>query len=154
VGFVIAAAMWWNYFDITAASSAASLQRRDDEAHGGAAADERHDLFVYGHLPLALGIVMAGVGIENLVLHPAALSSAGGWTLAAGLVLFLAGSALILGGSTHSWRTIWPWPTAAIPIVLAVAAVGHKNPLLLVAGLALLFLSLAVRGTLNRRNDK
>jgi low temperature requirement protein LtrA len=152
-GFVIAAAMWWNYFDMTAASSAASLQRRDADARDGAAADERHDLFVYGHLPLALGIVMVGVGVEDLVLHPAALPSAGGWTLAAGLVLFLAGSALILGGSRHSWRTIWPWPTAAIPIVLAIAAVGHKNALLLVAGLALLCLALSVRGTLSRRND-
>lgn len=152
-GFVIAAAMWWNYFDITAASSAASLRRRDDGTRGGAAADERHDLFVYGHLPLALGIVMAGVGVEDLVLQPSALPSVGGWTLAAGLVLFLAGSALILGGSRHSLRTIWPWPTAAIPIVLAVAAVGHQNALLLVAGLVLLCLALAVRGTLSRRND-
>lgn len=152
-GFVVAAAMWWNYFDVTAASSAAALQRRDDDTQGGAAADERHDLFVYGHLPLALGIVMAGVGIEDLVLHPAAaLPSAGGWTLAAGLVLYLAGSALILGGSRLSWRRIWPWPTAAIPIVLALAAVGHMNALSLVAGLAVLFLALAVRGTISRRN--
>jgi low temperature requirement protein LtrA len=153
-GFVIAAALWWTYFDTTAAGSAATLQRRDDETQNGAAADERHDMFVYGHLPLALGIVMAGVGIEDLVLHPAAaLPSPGSWTLAAGLALFLVGSALILGGSRHSWRTIWPWPTAAIPIALAAATPEHENALLLVAGLALLCLALAVRGTLSRRVD-
>lgn len=155
-GFVIAAALWWNYFDITAASSAAALQRLDDKAQAGdkdgAAADERHDLFVYGHLPLALGIVMTGVGIEDLVLHPAAaLPSPGGWTLTAGLALYLAGSTLILGGSRHSWRATWPWPTAAIPIVLAVTTLEHNNALLLVAGLALLCLALAARGTFNQR---
>ena len=150
-GFVVAAALWWTYFDTTAASSAAVLQRRDDqdETADGAAADERHDLFVYGHLPLALGVVMAGVGIEDLVLHPvAALPSPGAWTLAAGLALFLAGSAMIRGGSLRSWRAIWPWPTIAVPVVLGAATIAHTSALLLVAGLALVCLALAVRGTL------
>jgi low temperature requirement protein LtrA len=151
-GFVIAAALWWIYFDTAAAVGAAALRRRDDETRDGAPADERHDLFVYGHLPLALGIVLAGVGIEELVLHPeAALPSAAGWTLAAGVVLFLIGSALVLGGSSHSWRAIWPWPLAAVPVVPAAAALGHHHALLLVAGLALLCLVLAVRGTVVRR---
>ncbi|MFF1612275.1 low temperature requirement protein A [Amycolatopsis sp. NPDC058278] len=151
-GFVIAAALWWIYFDTAAAVGAAALRRRDDETRDGAPADERHDLFVYGHLPLALGIVLAGVGIEELVLHPeAALPSAAGWTLAAGVVLFLIGSALVLGGSSHSWRAVWPWPLAAVPVVPAAAALGHHHALLLVAGLALLCLALAVRGTVVRR---
>ncbi|MEU8639472.1 low temperature requirement protein A [Amycolatopsis sp. NPDC048633] len=153
-GFVIAAAMWWIYFDTAAAVGAAALRRRDDESDDGAPADERHDLFVYGHLPLALGIVMAGVGIEELVLHPgAALPSAAGWILAAGVTLFLTGTALVLGGSSHSWRAIWPWPLAAVPIVPAAAALGHHHAQLLVAGLALLCLVLAVRGTVDRRNS-
>lgn len=154
VGFVIAAAMWWTYFDTIAASSAASLQRRDDETRDGHAADERHDLFVYGHLPLALGVVMAGVGIEDLVLHPEeALPSLGSWTLAAGLSLFLVGSALILGGSRRSWRTVWPWPTVAIPIVLAVGSAAYGHALFLVAAQAVLLLILAVRGRPRYRQD-
>ncbi|MFJ1764912.1 low temperature requirement protein A [Amycolatopsis sp. NPDC088138] len=154
-GFVIAAALWWIYFDTAAAVGAAALRRRDDETRDGAPADERHDLFVYGHLPLALGIVLAGVGIEELVLHPEeALPSAAGWILAAGVVLFLIGSALVLGGSSHSWRAIWPWPLAAVPVVPAAAALGHHHALLLVAGLALLCLALAVRGTVVRRTGE
>ena len=72
VGFLVAAALWWNYFDITASHSEEELQEEDDgdEEDDGAEADERHDLFVYGHLPLSLGIVLAGVGLEELVLHP------------------------------------------------------------------------------------
>lgn len=152
-GFLIAAALWWTYFDTTAASSAAKLQERDDQddTQDGAAADERHDLFVYGHLPLALGIVMAGIGVEDLVLHPSGpLPSPGGWVLAAGLALFLVGSAVVLGGSRHTWRAVWPWPTVAIPVVLAAAAFPHDSALLLVGGLALVCLVLAVRGTLSR----
>lgn len=150
-GFLIAAALWWTYFDTTAAISGAVLKARDDRDDNpeGAAADDRHDLFVYGHLPLALGIVMAGVGVEDLVLHPdAALPSPGGWVLAGGLALFLAGSAVILGGSRHSFQVVWPWPTLAIPFVLGAAAVGHGSGLLLVGGLAAVCLILAVRGTL------
>lgn len=156
VGFVIAAALWWTYFDTIAASSAAKLQERDDQddAPAGAAADERHDLFVYGHLPLALGIVMVGIGVEDLILHPGAvLPTAGGWVLAAGLALFLVGSAVILGGSRHSWRAIWPWPTVAVPVVLGLAAVPRASVLLLVGGLAAVCLVLAVQGTLSRRTS-
>ena len=64
-------------------SGCQELQESDDgDGAEGAVADERHDLFVYGHLPLSVGIAMAGVGIEDLVAHPFdALPSDGGWTV-------------------------------------------------------------------------
>ena len=47
---------------------------------------------MYGHLPTTFGIVLAGVGIEELVLHPdEPLPSAYGWLLAVGIGLFLVG---------------------------------------------------------------
>ena len=149
-GFVIAAALWWTYFTTTGHHSAEKLQELDDadtESEGGAA-DERHDLFVYGHLPLTLGVVMAGVGVEELVLHPdAALPSPAGWTATGGVALFLLGSALILGGTRQSWRAAWPWPTIAIPVVLGAGAVAHHSGLLLVAFLASVCVVLAAVGT-------
>ena len=66
-GFVIAGTLWWNYFDITASHSADELQDRAED-HGnddGATVDERHDLFVDGHVPLTAGIVIAGVGNQG-----------------------------------------------------------------------------------------
>jgi low temperature requirement protein LtrA len=150
-GFVLAAALWWNYFDITASHSEEELQESDDrdEETEGAEADERHDLFVYGHLPLTLGVVMAGVGIEDLVLHTdEPLPSAGAWALACGVALYLLGSALILGGTRQSWRAIWPWPTAALPIAVLVTLPRHHSALLLVGALAALCGTLAVMGTL------
>ena len=152
-GFIVAAALWWTYFDTTAVHSAQKLQEDDDKdaKSEGAATDERHDLFVYGHLPLTLGVVMAGVGIEDLVLHPdAPLPSPGGWLLVGGLGLFLTGSALILGGTKLAWRAAWPWPTLAIPIVLAAALPSHTSALLLVGGLAVVCLVLAAIGTRRR----
>jgi low temperature requirement protein LtrA len=153
VGFVIAAALWWNYFDVTASHSEEELQEEDDgdDEPEGAEADERHDLFVYGHLPLSLGIVMAGVGIEELVLHPDAPSpSVGGWVLTGGVALYLLGSALILGGTQRTWRAAWPWPSVALPLVLLVALPRHNTALLLVSAVAAVCVALAVVGTLRR----
>jgi low temperature requirement protein LtrA len=149
-GFVVAASLWWNYFDVTAGHSEEELQESDeDDDAGGAVADERHDLFVYGHLPLSAGIVMAGVGIEDLVAHPFdVLPSDGGWTVAVGLALYVLGTGLILGGTHRTWRGVWPWPTAAIPVVLAAAAIPHRSALLLVGGLAVLTVAFTVYGVL------
>lgn len=149
-GFVVAAALWWNYFDVTAGHSEEELKEGDeDDGEPGAAVDERHDLFVYGHLPLSAGIVMVGVGVEDLAAHPFdALPSDGGWTVAAGVALYLVGTGLILGGTHRTWRGAWPWPTAAIPVVLAAAAIPHRNALLLVIGLAVLAVALTVYGVL------
>lgn len=154
-GFTVAAGMWWIYFDITAASSTESLAAAaDTDNEPGGAVDNRHDAFIYGHLPLALGVVMTGVGVEDLVLHTdAALPSAGGWILAGGLVLFIAGATLIVGGSTRQWRALWPWPTAAIPVILGVALLPHHSGLLLVGVLAAITITLAGHGTLRRRNN-
>jgi low temperature requirement protein LtrA len=151
VGFVLTAALWWNYFDITANDSEDELKAEDerDDEERGAAADERHDLFVYGHLPMSLGVVMAGVGLEDLVLHPdEAQPSTGAWVLVAGLLLYLLGSALILGGIRRTWRAVWPWPTAVLPLVLLAALPGHQSALLLVGVLAAIAVALAVVGTL------
>ena len=30
---------------------------------------------------------------------------------------------MILGGTQRSWREVWPWPLAAVPLVLAIALV-------------------------------
>jgi low temperature requirement protein LtrA len=154
IGFTFAASMWWIYFDVIATVNSESLPTttEEDQAAGAGATDERHDAFIYGHLPIALGIVMAGVGIEDLVLHTdAALPSAGGWILTGGVALFLTGAALTVGGTTRDWRTLWPWPTAAIPAVLGIAVIPHHSALLIVGIVATTTLALAVHGTLRRR---
>ena len=72
VGFVVIAALWWIYFDVGADQSADDLAETEaaEAEPSDDAVDERHDLFVYGHLPMTFGIVLAGVGLEELVAAP------------------------------------------------------------------------------------
>jgi hypothetical protein len=58
------------------------------------------------------------------------------------------GTGLILGGTHRTWRGVWPWPAAAIPVVLAAAAIPHRSALLLVGGLAVLAVAFTVYGVL------
>ena len=151
LAFVVAAGMWWIYFDVTATSSARELQEDDDEATDAGederGADVRHDLFVYAHLPLTLGVVLAGVGLEELVVHPDERApSAASWLLAAGLTVFLVGVALVISGTTWTTRSIWPWPTVALPLVVVAALLPLPGGLL-TAVYALGLLLLAVQGT-------
>ena len=152
VGFVLAAAMWWIYFDIGARGSADELEEAEEESGPDEeAVDERHDLFAYGHLPTTFGVVLAGVGIEELVLHPdKPLPSAYGWLLAGGIGLFLAGVAMILGGTQRNWRAVWPWPLAALPLVPLIALLPTRA-LLPTMGYAVLLVALAITGTLRSR---
>lgn len=164
LAFAVAAGMWWIYFDITAPSSSRELQDAGEEDGKSSSdagdtdshvSDARHDLFVYGHLPLTFGIVLAGVGLEELVVHPdKAAPSVAGWVLASGLAVFLAGVALVISGTTQKVRSIWPWPVAAIPIVLLGALVPFPGSLLLTATYAVGTLLLAAQGTrASRRPD-
>jgi low temperature requirement protein LtrA len=159
LAFAIAAGMWWIYFDVTTPASAPKLREveageedaqssADPAESSGRVSDARYDLFIYGHLPLTFGIVLAGVGLEELVVHPdKAAPSAASWVFACGLILFIAGVALVISGSTETIRTIWPWPVAAIPVVLLGALVPFRGSLLLTATYAVGILLLAALGT-------
>ena len=123
-GFVVTAALWWVYFDIGADQSADRLDEGEEEPEpSDDAVDERHDLFIYGHLPMTLGVVIAGAGIEELVLHPdESLPSPYGWLLVGGVAVFLIGIALVIGGTARRWQSVWPWPLGAL-VLLPVLAV-------------------------------
>lgn len=164
-GFGVAAAMWWIYFDVAANSSSRQLEEAEvaeEATEGGpgdhdaetesAATDARHDLFVYGHLPLAFGVVLVGVGLEELALHPSdPMPWTGGWVLAIGLAVFLLGVAMLTGGTTQTWRSIWPWPLAGVPVLLAAPLIPWPGGLGLTLAYAGLLVALAARGTLQTR---
>jgi low temperature requirement protein LtrA len=140
IGFVVTAALWWSYFDVTSASGSDEL--RDE----GGNTDERHDLFVYGHLPLTLGIAGAGVGIEELVLHPdSALPAPAGWTAVGGVALTLLGAGIVLAGTHQRLSAMWPWPTVAI-LPLAAFGLLPVPPPVLVALIAVTCLLVAISG--------
>jgi low temperature requirement protein LtrA len=93
-GFVAAARLWWIYFDvINLLDIKRGLLSRN--------------VFIYGHLPVAVGLAAAGVGIKKAILYAnePALSAAGAWALCGGAALFLGAVGLIYAISTRSTHT-------------------------------------------------
>lgn len=149
LGFTIAAAVWWMYFDIGGAEAKTLLQ--DDESAVGSG---RADGYIYGHLPLTLGAALLGVGIEQYVLHPVGeLTATGRWVLCGGLALFISGVCCIVGWSSSNWKTIFPWPALAIPAVIIVGFVDNALPFASAIVLAVGAIVAVVTGTVRRRRS-
>ena len=119
LGFVVAACLWWLYFD-----------RTDEEAISRAVASGARDAlarsFVYGysHLFIYGGITAVSVGIEL------AVEALGEHELAAGARLALCGglATVVLAFSANQWASANPPPNrvhaARLVAVGAIAAVG------------------------------
>jgi low temperature requirement protein LtrA len=152
VAFVVGAALWWTYFD---AASVSGKEELEEDAEDGMAGedeiDERHDLYVYGHLPLALGVAATGVGLEELVLHPDEhLPSPSVWLAVGGVAVCLIGAGIVLSGVHRQLSAMWPWPIAAL-VPLAVLAVLPVPPLALVGLLAAVTVVVAAAGARQKR---
>ena len=124
VGFVAVAALWWLYFDLGGAAGKRNLIDEGDDQESGVA-----DAYVYGHLPLILGLVVVAVGIEQFIVHPGDdLPGAARWALHGGTTLVLVGTAAVISGTAGSWRAAWPWPAIAIPALAAIGAALRLEP--------------------------
>jgi len=89
LGFLTAASLWWLYFDsIERIAIRRSLLARN--------------AFIYGHLLIALGLAISGVGVKTAILHADAgnLDAAQRWALCGGPALFLLAHALVLEAAT------------------------------------------------------
>jgi low temperature requirement protein LtrA len=149
-GFLIAATIWWNYFDIGGASGKQHLVEDDDSR-----SDERHDRYVFGHLPLLLGMAAVGVGIEQFVVHPTgSLSPGGRWALCAGAGLFLVGIALVMAGTSRSWWACWPWPAAAVPVPFLAGLPADLDPWITVSIVAGALLVTVVAGVRQQQHGR
>lgn len=149
VGFAVAAALWWNYFDLGAAAGKEQLTSEDDVQRTA-----NPDRYVYGHLPLTLGLAAVGVGIEQYIVHPVGELTAGGrWALCAGAALFLVGTAVIISGD-RGWRAAWPWPAAAIPVVLAVGVLDELLPAVSVSAIGVALVVTILAGVRQQRRGE
>ena len=98
--------------------------------------------------------MLAGVGLEELVLHPdTPAPSAYGWLLAGGAVLFLLGIVMVVGGTAREWRSVWPWPLAALPLLPIVAALPVLSSTSLLGVSAAVLVGIAVVGTVRARRE-
>lgn len=115
VCFVVAAALWWSYFDLAGAGAKHLLDQAGED--GGTAS---HDVYVYGQLPLCLSLAAVGVGIEGIVLEGTDEVGAGlRALLSGGVALYLVTVGVTNAAMARGGRSGWWWAVAA-----AVVAVG------------------------------
>jgi low temperature requirement protein LtrA len=116
--FVVAAALWWVYFDLSGGAA-----KRRLTAEGDVTKHAVHDFYVYVHLPLAVSLAAVAVGLEHAVLHGADdhLTAGTRWVLGIATAGYLLSAALMqaqLGGRV---RGALLWPGAGVPLVLLIA---------------------------------
>ena len=141
VCFVIAAALWWSYFDLAGAGAKRLLDEAGDEGSSLA-----HDVYVYGQLPLTLSLAAIGVGMEGVVLEGTEEVGAGiRALLSGGVALYLVTVGVTNVLMARSGRSGWWWAAAAS--VVAVVDVALDVPALAVAGvLAVLLVAVVLTG--------
>jgi low temperature requirement protein LtrA len=119
-GGVLASSLWWAYFDHTAPAAEARLHATPVEARGPVA----RDVYTYLHLPVAMGIVLVAVALEEVVAHPGdPLALAVRGVLAAGLLLFLGGLVAIEWRAVGRVRLTRPAALAAL-VLLSLVLTG------------------------------
>lgn len=158
-GFLTGAALWWTYFDVGSAVSTYALQwAEEDESRpdqGHARVDERHDLFVYGHLPLTAGVLAVGAGLEELILHPhTPLPGPGSWLVTGGVTAVLAGAAMLLRGSRQRRTLALVWPTAAITTVLLSGWLITASPVQFTIAASFVTIGTAMAGSVMARRTR
>jgi low temperature requirement protein LtrA len=148
LGFVAVAALWWIYFDLGGAAGKRKLVEDGDDQESGVA-----DAYVYGHLPVILGLSVAAVGIEQYIVHADdSLSTTGRWALSAGVTLYLTGVAVVMMGTSGRWRTAWPWPLAVVPPIGLLGLVDALTPPLLAGVVAAVLMATVLVGIRKQRH--
>jgi low temperature requirement protein LtrA len=146
LSFVLAAALWWSYFDLAGARAKRLLNEVGTEH-----SDRSHDVYVFGQLPLTLGLATIGAGIELAVVQSGEGEVPVGTRLllAGGAALYLVSVAGIDAGMSGRARSGWWWPLAAAAAAL-LDVLLELPAVVLVGALAALFVAVLVAGSLER----
>jgi len=139
LGIVVAVAVWWVYFDVMAAVA----ERRLRTATGATRAHLARDAYSYLHLPMAAGIVLLALGVENTLAHVGdPLEPVGAVALGGGAALYLAahtGLRLRVGGGLSAPRPLAA--LACLALIPLAAQVMSLTALALLAGIWILLIT-------------
>jgi low temperature requirement protein LtrA len=147
LGFALAAALWWSYFDLAGARAKQLLSEV-----GGERSDHSHDVYVFGQLPLTLALATVGAGLELAVVQSGEGEVPTGTrlVLAGGVVVYLLSVTVTEAGMSKrgARRGLW-WPVAAAAV--AAADVALELPAAVVVGaLAAVVVAVVVVGLVER----
>jgi low temperature requirement protein LtrA len=146
LSFVLAAALWWSYFDLAGARAKRLLNEV-----GGDRSEHSHDVYIFGQLPLTLALAAIGAGIELAVVESGQGEVPTGTRLllAGGVAVYLISMTITDTGMSMRARSGWWWPLAAAAVALADVAL--ELPAVVVVGaLAALLVAVLIVGTVQR----
>jgi low temperature requirement protein LtrA len=140
LGMTLVFVVWWWYFDGVDAV-AERMVRSTSEA-------VRYHLWSYAHLPLYLGIAVAGVGVEHVIVTAttAPLTATEGWILCSAVAALMV-AMTVIGGTHHRPQKGHDATRLAVPGVVVVLVVllglgaDRLMPSTLLAGLTILCLA-------------
>jgi low temperature requirement protein LtrA len=150
LSFVLAAALWWSYFDLAGARAKRLLNEV-----GGEHSDRAHDVYIFGELPLTLALAGVGAGIELAVVQSGQGEVPAGtrFLMAGGVAVYLVSMMITDSGMSRGTRRGWWWPLAAA--VLAILDAMLELPAVVVMGLlAALLVAVVVVGTVERATGR
>ncbi|MFN2536536.1 MAG: low temperature requirement protein A [Mycobacteriales bacterium] len=156
LGMLVAAALWWLYFDLSAEAAERALEGYDPERQVRAAIEA----YTYLHFWMILGIVVSAVGIEEALAHAGDEGALGGFSagcLCLGVTAYLAGhvfSWLRLNGTFKVQRVATAAAVAAVtPLAAAMQALAALAMVALLLGVLVAYETVryaAVRAELSR----
>jgi low temperature requirement protein LtrA len=150
LAFVLAAALWWSYFDLAGARAKRLLSEAGDRP-----SSHTHDVYVFGQLPLTLALATVGAGVELAVVESSAGEVALGTrlVLAGGVAVYLLSVAVTEAGMSRRVRRGWWWPVPAAAV--AVLDVVLELPAVVVVGaLAAVVVAVVVVGVVERATGR
>lgn len=121
LGFSIAFSLWWIYFENVGGSALRSA--------GATGRIRVFQIWLYGHLPLVIGLAATGVGVEHVVSSEPgiALSAAERWLICGAVALCLVALGLLHRTGVILYckaRSKYRVGSAAVLLVLAIAGKG------------------------------
>jgi low temperature requirement protein LtrA len=140
LGMTLVFAVWWWYFDGVDAVAERVMRSNSDAV--------RFHIWSYAHLPLYLGIAVAGVGVEHVIVTAttAPLTATEGWILCSAIAALMV--AMMVIGRTHHranmdhsvTRLAVPGVVVVLVLVLGISA-DRLMPSMLLAGVTILCLA-------------
>ena len=118
LGMVVAAALWWAYFDWVVYIA----QARITEASGAERAGLARDVFSYLHMPMVFGIVLFALGMKATLAHlEERLGTIPAIGLCGGLALYMAAHVAMRLRISGSWGHGRPVATVVLVALVPVA---------------------------------
>jgi low temperature requirement protein LtrA len=114
IGTVVAAALWWLYFDVVALVAARRLENAEE---GRERNEVARDSFSYLHFPMVAGIVLVALGFKKTLAH------VGDELAVEPATALLGGTALyLLAHVAFRWRNVHRFSTQRLVVAVACVA--------------------------------